>query len=178
MADQERRIGCGCLPLVALVVAGSLLIGGLDQTGTGWGRVLISTALGGLALAIVLGAIVQRRRQTIDRTDDGVPTSTRPQSDRAGLPRANPPAPPPVPKRPMREIRTGRRDLVTQADDPDTDKLRQHLVEAVADLADQTEGMVEGRRSPPVRVTSEEMIARAKKRIDEMGRDWKRDIKP
>ncbi|MGA7271199.1 MAG: hypothetical protein WB239_09020 [Acidimicrobiia bacterium] len=176
MADQ-RRIGCGCLPLVALVVAGSLLVGGLDRAGTGWGRVVVSTALAGLAVAIVLGAVVQRRRQTSDRSDDGAPTATRPQSDRSGSVQARPPVARPRSDRPMREIRTGPRDLVTQADDPDTDKLRQHLVEAVADLADQTEGMAKGRRGMPPRLTSDEMIVRAKQRIAEMGRDWKRDIK-
>lgn len=176
MADQQRRIGCGCLPLVALVVAGSLLVGGLDRAGTGWGRVVVSTALAGLAVAIVLAAIVQRRRQNTDRSDDGVPTSTGPASDRAASRQGTRPVPRPASDRPMREIRTGPRDLVTQASDPDNDKLRQHLVEAVADLADQTEGMVEG-RSPSRRLTSEEMIVRAKKRIAEMGRDWKRDTR-
>lgn len=171
MADQNRRAGCGCLPLVALLIAGSLVVGGLDQAGTGWGRVVASTSLAVLAAAIVVGAIVQRRRQTSASTDDGSPTPTTPVAAKARPAPASPSTPMPARSR-SRDLRTGPRDLVTQADDPDTDRLRSHLVEAVADLADKTESMVSGtEQGPPRRLTSEEMIARAKQRIAEMGHD-------
>jgi hypothetical protein len=170
VADQNRRVGCGCLPLVALLIAGSLIVGGLDRTGTGWGRVVASTALVVLAAVIVVGAVVQRRRQETAGSEDGMATPTGPSRPKPSL--SAPPAPRSMSEQRAKELRSGPRDLVTQADDPETDRLREHLVEAVADLADATENMVSGGpQGRAKRLTSEEMIARAKKRIAEFGKD-------
>ncbi len=170
MADQDRRFGCGCLPLVALLIAGSIMLVGLDSAGTGWGRVVASTALVVLAAVIVLGAVVRRRRQESFGAEDGSATPTGPTRDTVQPSR--PPPSRPEPQRRAKDLRSGPRGLITQADDPDTDRLRKHLVEAVADLADKTEDMVSGTKQGRAKpLTSEEMIARAKKRIAEFGQD-------
>lgn len=168
MADQSRRIGCGCLPLIVLFVLGSIILGAVEDVTDG---AISSEALIGVLVvagfAVVLAAAVRQRRRSEqqDRDDDGMPSPTDiapPSSDRPYTP-----APPPPP-RTSREVRTGPRGLKTEPEDPEAQAFKRRLADAVADLADNVEEMPSpgsGRRP----MTSAEMVERAKKRIADFG---------
>jgi len=158
MADRPtRRIGCGCLPLVILFFVGSLALRvfeGVTDSDIDLG-VIVGLGIAAFVLLAIVGAARQRRRsEASDTASDGIPTTTS-RSD--PVPR---PAPPPVvtdaPPRSRRE----------PVEEPETQVLRRRLGEAVADIAKEVEGT---RRSDTAPLTSEEMIARAKRRID----DWR-----
>lgn len=169
MAEQSRRIGCGCLPLIALFLIGSVLVGAVeDLTG---GGIDSGTVFGALAafgfLALIVAAINRRRAsERQDREDDGLPSGTGP----APLPAPGPiytPQPAPRP-RTEREVRTGPRELKTEPEDPEAQAFKRRLADAVADLADNVEEMPEP-GSGAGRLTSAEMVERAKRRIADFG---------
>lgn len=71
-----------------------------------------------------------------------------------------------------REVRSGARHLSTEPESEEARALKQRLTEAVADLADNVEEMPERRPGQQARrLTSEEMIDHAKRRI----REWADD---
>ncbi len=169
MADETRRIGCGCLPLLAIFFAASLLFAALEDVA---GQSLPSGLLaGGLAVFLLLALFgaAMRRRQRAEADDDAadggpVPT-THPRPVSPPRPVSYTPAPPP-PERTSREVRSGARDLSTEPEDPDSKAFKKKLADAVADLADNVEDMP-GPGEPGRMLSSEEMIARAKKRISD-----------
>lgn len=168
MTDRtRRRAGCGCLPLIALFMIGSLVALVLGDVGS---SVVAGGFLALLIPIVVVTALIAaflRRRRLEEREDAhsaGQPASSVPRA--AGsqtLPR-----PPDTPSRSAREVRSGPRGLVTEPESEEARILKRRLTEAVSDLADNVEGMpLSGQ---PLRgLTSEEMIARAKQRIADMG---------
>lgn len=167
MAEQTRRIGCGCLPLIGLLVIGSVLVGAVEDLTDGAidGGTVIGVLVAFGFLSLIVAAINRRRAsERQDRADDGLPSGTGPGSapppGRAYTPQ---PAPPP---RTDREVRTGPRELKTQPEDPAAQAFKKRLTDAVTDLADNVEEMPEPGSG---RLTSAEMVERAKRRIAEMG---------
>ncbi|MGH8912216.1 MAG: hypothetical protein ACRDVD_06860 [Acidimicrobiia bacterium] len=160
MADRTtRRIGCGCLPLVVLFFVGSLALRAFEEVTDSEidGGVIVGFGIAVFVLLAIVGAARQRRRsEASDTASDGIPTATG-RSDPVPLP-----APPPVVTYAPPPSR-GRTDPV---EEPETQVLRRRLGEAVADIAKEVEG-TRGSDAPPL--TSEEMIARAKRRIE----DWR-----
>lgn len=164
MANENRRVGCGCLPLIALFFIGSVVLAAVgDAAGDSLPGGLLIGGLAVFVLLAIFASALRRRRQSEARdvADDGSSGAS------ASPPRpvSHTPAPPP-PHRSTREVRSGTRSLSTEPEDPDSQAFKQRLADAVADLADNVEGMPgPGERSRLL--TSEEMIARAKKRIAE-----------
>jgi hypothetical protein len=169
VAEQTRRIGCGCLPLIALFLIGSVLLGAVeDLTG---GTIDAGTVIGALValgfLSLVFAALNRRRAsERHDREDDGLPSTTGPAPTPRSASTYRPPPPPPP--RTEREVRTGPRELKTQPEDPEAQAFKRRLTDAVADLADNVEEMP-GPGSGGGRLTSAEMVERAKRRIADMG---------
>lgn len=146
--------------LAALVVFGALV------------PVFLVSSLGVLAvvgvlagLVLVAGAVVAamnrlRSDADLDPALKSSPPPSRPARDRPAAPR----------ERSDREVRSGARHLATEPETEEARTLKQRLTEAVSDLADSVEEMPEQPASER-RLTSEEMIARAKRRITERGSD-------
>ncbi|HSJ35507.1 MAG TPA: hypothetical protein VLB85_10685 [Acidimicrobiia bacterium] len=165
MAEQTRRIGCGCLPLIGLFLIGSVLLGAVEDVTDG--AIDSRTVLGALVvfgfLSLLVAGISRRRAsERHDRDDDGMPAPAAPATTSTYRP---PAAPPP---RTEREVRTGTRELKTQIDDPASQAFKQRLADAVADLADNVEEMP-GPGSGQRRLTSAEMVERAKRHIADFG---------
>lgn len=136
------------------------------------GEIPSGVIVGGIAL-VVLGLIVAgaaRRRQEAERdaADDGSSTSTETPSPLPS-PSPSPQAPPRV--RSTREVRSGPRGLATEPEDPEAKAFKARLADAVKDLADNVEEMPSLGEGLERRLSSEEMIARAKKRISEFRDD-------
>jgi hypothetical protein len=177
MADQNtRRIGCGCLPLVVLLVLGSFVLRAFEGV-TGIeidSGLVVGIIVAVVAVFLVAGASQRRRqREAEDRTGDGIPTSTAPsESPIPTLPTAPPspvrtrPAAPPTqrqaPAPPGASVGSG-------SIEPEAEVLRRRLADAVADISAEVDQVDAGGRLRGL--TSEEMIARAKRRIAEMRDD-------
>jgi hypothetical protein len=179
MADQNtRRIGCGCLPLVVLLVLGSFVLRAFEGV-TGIeidSGLVVGIIVAMVAVFLVTGASQRRRqREAEDRTGDGIPTSTAPSgSPIPPLPtappspvRTRPAAPPtqrqaPAPSPPGASVGSG-------SIEPEAEVLRRRLADAVADISAEVDQVDAGGRLRGL--TSEEMIARAKRRIAEMRDD-------
>lgn len=175
MADQNtRRIGCGCLPLVVLLVLGSFVLRAFEGL-TGMeidSGLVVGIVVAMVAVFLVAGASQRRRqREAEDRTGDGVPTSTAPSgSPIPTLPTA-PPSPPrtrPAAPPPQRQTPSGA-SVESGSIEPEAEVLRRRLADAVADIAAEVDQVGTGGRLRGL--TSEEMIARAKRRIAEMRDD-------
>ena len=157
MADRPtRRIGCGCLPLVILFFVGSLALRvfeGVTDSDIDLG-VIVGLGIAAFVLLAIVGAARQRRRsEASDSASDGIPTNTG---------RTTPvPLPPPPPV-----LSDAPQPLRTDPVEPEAQVLRRRLREAVADIAKEVEATSSSDTAP---VTSEEMIARAKRRIA----DWR-----
>lgn len=165
MATRTRRGGCGCLSLVLVV----FLIGSLLAVGLAWRE---EVALGavfaiGAGLAVLAGlviALVSRARR-IEEEDAG---QYRPQPERPVAARPSQP----TPSRSDREVRSGARHLSTEPESDEARALKRRLTEAVSDLADNVEEMPARKPGEQSRrLTSDEMIDRAKRRI----REWADD---
>lgn len=176
MADQNtRRVGCGCLPLVVLFLLGSFALRAFEGlTGTEIdGGLVTGIIVALLAVFLVAGASQRRRRREAeDRTGDGVPTSTAPSGSPIptlptpppSLPRTRPPAPPA-----QRQASSPGASVESEPIQPEADVLRRRLADAVADIAAEVDQVgADGRLRG---LSSEEMIARAKRRIAEMRDD-------
>lgn len=134
-----------------------------DLAGPSVAGLAFGLLIAGALVAVLTGALRRRRAaESRDRADDGV--SAPSEIPHAPSPVTARPSAPSPPERSQREVRTGPRRLSTEPDDPDAQAFKQRLVDAVADLADNVEDMPGG-GGPAKRLTSEEMIARAKKRI-------------
>lgn len=162
MADQpNKRLGCGCLPLVGLFFVGSLALRALEAATDSdvADGVIAAVVIAALVLFVGIGAARRRRRtEASDTASDGGPTTT-------GVGASTGPIPPPVVVKPAGPTRH-RIDLpVATREEPETRVLRRHLSEAVADITKE----VESKDSASPTLTSEEMIARAKRRIA----DWR-----
>ena len=178
MADQNtRRIGCGCLPLVVLLFLGSFVLRAFERlTDTEIDGGLVTGIIVALAVVfLVAGASQRRRRQEAeDRTGDGIPTSTAP----SGSPIPTLPTAPPSPPRTRPPSPPTQRQTTTPSSpgapvgsapiEPEAEVLRRRLADAVADIAAEVDQGAGGRLRG---LTSEEMIARAKRRIAEMRDD-------
>lgn len=114
-----------------------------------------------LAASAVWASIVRNRSQEdSDSASQVLPSPVRPVRDRPAPPR----------ERSDREVRSGARHLATEPETDEARTLKQRLTEAVSDLADSVEEMPDKPRSER-RLTSEQMIARAKQRIEERSSD-------
>lgn len=179
MASEGRRIGCGCLlPLILIVFVVPVILavatGLVDSAFEVAGVDLLDVAVAVFALVAVLVVVAvfrRRRREDEDTvTDRGRPTSTR--SSERPRPPAAPAAEPGSPPPPY-SSRGLPRGLRTEPEDEDARRLKARLSEAVSDLSQTVEEMPQRGSGPSGRHhrTSEEMIAEAKQRI----RDWDRD---
>lgn len=160
MLPSTERRGGWLAPLGALVVVGAVL------------PVLVLSSLGTLAVIgvlaatlLVAGAVVaavarNRTHAELDSSLQTPPSVTRPVSERPAAPR----------ERSDREVRSGARHLATEPETEEARTLKQRLTEAVSDLADSVEEMPDHPTSER-RLTSEQMIARAKQRIAERSSD-------
>lgn len=155
MAEETtKRGGCGCLPLVGLFFLGSFGLEIFEEVvGADLPDGLVTAAVvAAVVLLVVAGASAgRRRRRDHDVEDDGTPTPTRP------VPR------PPAPVEPSRPAPLPVPDVVLPPDEEETNLLRQRLAEAVAEISDKVDEFDPARPG----LTSEEMIARAKRRIAE-----------
>lgn len=153
-----------------LFLVGSALVGVVgDLAG---GEIPSGAVVGGIALVvvglIVAGAIRRRQETAQDVADDGAPTPTEALTP---LPSPSPSPQAPPPQRSTREVRSGPRSLATEPEDPEAKAFKARLADAVKDLADNVEEMPSPGEGMDKRLTSEEMIARAKKRIAEFRDD-------
>ncbi len=165
MADPKRS-GCGCLLPGLLLLILAPLLAGLFVVPVRDGQ--FRPGLGILAVFLVAGvvaAVVRSRSSTMPGRSDGGDGSGRQEVPSSPI-SDDPPIPPGVLAPPPPPTRPGRRATTSAPLDPGTAALRDRLAEAVADLSD--EGT-----TPPIHqgITSEEMIARAKRRI----REWSDD---
>lgn len=162
MAARTRRIGCGCLPLVAFFLIGSFvafLLGGGEADRVAGSLIAVAA---GVVLAGLIVALATRSRRQQDSEDQ---TSAAP----APPPRRSAQPATPSLERSEREVRSGVRRLTTEPESDEARALKQRLTEAVSDLADTVEEMPI--REPGGRLSSEEMIARAKERIRRRAED-------
>lgn len=155
MAEPTRRAGCGCLSATFLLF---VLIGSFVMATTPWNgddRLGVTAAMlaAFLLLAVVTGIVVRTGRRRA-REDSGMPAPPVP---------SRPPPARPTATRSNREMRSGPRRLSTEPESEEAQALKRRLTEAVSDLADNVEEMPD--RQDTRRLTSEEMIARAKERI-------------
>lgn len=155
-------MGCGCLPLIAVFLLGSLFLSFAEEaTGSIPGAEAFGPALVGIVLAWVLvGAFRRARRQAQERdaASDGAPTPTERSP---GGQVASPPSPGPT----FEERERARMALRTEPDAPEVIALKKRLAEAVTDLSETVEGMPATVGDGLLGVSSDEMIARAKERI-------------
>lgn len=156
MAERNRRLGCGCLPLIVLFFVASTLLRVADESVAPEGILdLLVPGLVVVGALLVIRAAWRRRQSTErqDRLDDGMPSS---RESEPNVDRPAPSSPPPRQSRPP---------AAPSVEDLATQNLRRELKGAVEDLkAD--------RRGEPFRpITSEEMIARAKRRLSDFGND-------
>lgn len=169
---ESRRSGCGCLlpGAILLIIVPALFAFVVVPARTG------RAGLGGLTGVMVVFALVLFFVVlSAVRRHSGRPTIAAPEKQprEAGGPRRVAPSPisddrpipadKAVPPPPRRRSSSGTSSAPL---DPETALLRERLAEAVADLSQ--EGTTEPIHRP---ITSEEMIARAKKRI----REWTDD---
>lgn len=155
-----------------LLLVGAVFLGAVEDVTEGAidaGTILGLGVAAGL-LALILAALARRRTtERRDREDDGLPSATAPPSPPPNRPVPPPAASPaPAPGRTPREMRSGRRGLETEPEDPAAQAFKARLADAVADLADKVEEMPEAGAGPR-RLTSAEMVERAKRRIAEFG---------
>ncbi|MFP3915470.1 MAG: hypothetical protein ACLFWM_11390 [Actinomycetota bacterium] len=161
MAAKPRRIGCGCLPVVFLFVVGAvgamLLVGGREGIGLG----LVVAAVGAvIVVGAMVGVVLSRAGRATRETELSQPPP-HPEPRPPSTPRRSPP------ERSAREVRSGPRGLTTDPESDEARTLKQRLSEAVSDLADNVEGMPTPGQGESRYLSSEEMIARAKRRIRE-----------
>lgn len=107
--------------------------------------------------AVTVALAVRARRGEEEESHASRRTGWSPQPDRGGGLGSG--------RRSEREVRTGARHLSTEPESEEARALKQRLTEAVSDLADTVEEMPERGIGESQRLTSEEMIARAKQRI-------------
>lgn len=143
------------------------LIGSLLSAVLAWredaGLAALLAVGGGLAVVAILVIVLVSRARRIEEEDAG---QYRPQPERPAGVRPSPS----TATRSDREVRSGARHLSTEPESDEARALKQRLTEAVSDLADNVEEMPE-RGSGQRRLTSDEMIDRAKRRI----REWADD---
>lgn len=161
--QQQRRVGCGCVPLIALFVLGSFVVGVITRvTGSEAVADTFGVAFFGFLVLVFISTVIRRARQVSQQRDaaaDGSPTTTG--SDPAEPPRrvvTRPEPPAPAPRPQPRVLPT------PEPLEPESEALRQRMAEVVDELAG---GMLEGERTE-FRLrgsTSAEMIADAKERI-------------
>ncbi|HEX2152998.1 MAG TPA: hypothetical protein VHL52_03365 [Acidimicrobiia bacterium] len=167
MADRNtRRLGCGCLPVILVFLLGAVAAVVLgDAEGSELIGGLAVVLFGGFVAMILLALFTRRRRQEeSERVVTGEPARPVPSVTRRDTGSGSS-------RRSDREVRSGARDLTTEPESEEAQTLKRRLREAVADLADNVEGMPSAGDVVKRGKTSEEMIAEAKRRITERARD-------
>lgn len=151
---------------MVLFIAGAFLAAIPDDTAFGRSVGGLALVLFGGLVAMILVALFARRRQR-ERSEDitaGEPAPPVPSARRRDRRSERP-------VRSDREVRSGARDLATEPESEEAQTLKRRLSEAVADLADKVEEMPAAGEVINRGKTSEEMIAEAKRRIAERGRE-------
>lgn len=157
------------MPVVGIFVAGAVAAIVLGDAEVG-------EAIGGLAfvlfagfVAMVLLAVFARRKRQEESEHVAAGKSAGPVPAAARRPR-----PSETPRRSEREVRSGTRDLATEPESEEAQILKRRLREAVTDLAENVENMPSAGEAAKRGKTSEEMIAEAKRRIIDRGRELDR----